>query len=135
MAGAIPIPGADATAVTAVQVKLISDLAAVFGRRIDKDLVLFILGEAARRHVEGLRALGARGGEGGRLDPGRAGRDGRPSSGLGRDRRGRHDLRRRAGPRSPSSSATARSAATSCARCSTTRRRRTADDHDNRGAS
>lgn len=46
MAGAIPIPGADATAVTAVQVKLISDLAAVFGRRIDKDLVLFILGEA-----------------------------------------------------------------------------------------
>jgi GTP-binding protein Era len=46
MAGAIPIPGADATAVTAVQVKLISDLAAVFGRRIDKELILFILGEA-----------------------------------------------------------------------------------------
>ncbi|MEQ1503781.1 MAG: DUF697 domain-containing protein [Myxococcota bacterium] len=46
VAGAIPIPGADATAVTAVQVKLITDLAAVYGRRIDKDLVLFILGEA-----------------------------------------------------------------------------------------
>ncbi len=46
LAGAIPIPGADATAVTAVQVKLISDLAAVFGRRIDKEIVLFILGEA-----------------------------------------------------------------------------------------
>jgi GTP-binding protein Era len=46
LAGAIPIPGADATAVTAVQVKMITDLAAVFGRRIDKDLVLFILGEA-----------------------------------------------------------------------------------------
>jgi uncharacterized protein (DUF697 family)/GTP-binding protein EngB required for normal cell division len=45
MAGAIPIPGADATAVTAVQVKLISDLAAVFGRRIDQDIVLFLLGE------------------------------------------------------------------------------------------
>ncbi|MCB9698121.1 MAG: DUF697 domain-containing protein [Alphaproteobacteria bacterium] len=45
VAGAIPIPGADATAVTAVQVKLISDLAAVFGRRIDKEIVLFILGE------------------------------------------------------------------------------------------
>lgn len=45
MAGAIPIPGADATAVTAVQIKLITDLAAVFGRRVDKDLVLFILGE------------------------------------------------------------------------------------------
>ena len=46
LAGAIPIPGADATAVTAIQVKLITDLAAVFGRRIDRDLVLFILGEA-----------------------------------------------------------------------------------------
>ncbi|MEZ4237223.1 MAG: DUF697 domain-containing protein [Myxococcota bacterium] len=45
MAGAIPVPGADATAVTAIQVKLISDLAAVFGRRIDQDLVLFLLGE------------------------------------------------------------------------------------------
>lgn len=46
VAGAIPIPGADATAVTAVQVKLITDLAAVFGRRMDKELILFILGEA-----------------------------------------------------------------------------------------
>jgi GTP-binding protein Era len=46
MAGAIPVPGADATAVTAIQVKLISDIAAVHDRRIDKDLVLFILGEA-----------------------------------------------------------------------------------------
>ncbi|MEQ1569600.1 MAG: DUF697 domain-containing protein [Myxococcota bacterium] len=46
MAGAIPIPGADATAVTAVQVKLVTDLAAVFGRRMDKELVLFVLGEA-----------------------------------------------------------------------------------------
>lgn len=46
LAGAIPIPGADATAVTAIQVKLITDLAAIFGRRMDKDLVLFILGEA-----------------------------------------------------------------------------------------
>ena len=46
MAGALPIPGADATAVTAVQVKLISDIAAIHGKRIDRDLVLFILGEA-----------------------------------------------------------------------------------------
>lgn len=46
MAGAIPLPGADATAVTAVQVKLISDIAAVFSYRVDKDLILFILGEA-----------------------------------------------------------------------------------------
>jgi GTP-binding protein Era len=46
VAGAIPIPGADATAITAVQVKLVTDLAAIFGRRIDRDLVWFILGEA-----------------------------------------------------------------------------------------
>lgn len=46
MAGALPLPGVDATAVTALQVKLITDIAAVHGRRIDKDLVLFILGEA-----------------------------------------------------------------------------------------
>ncbi len=46
MAGAIPLPGADATAVTAVQVKLISDIAAIHDRRVDKDLILFIMGEA-----------------------------------------------------------------------------------------
>lgn len=46
LAGAIPVPGADITAVTVVQVKLISDIAAVHEKRIDKDLVLFILGEA-----------------------------------------------------------------------------------------
>jgi GTP-binding protein Era len=66
LAGAIPIPGADATAVTAVQVKLVSDLAAVFGRRMDKELVLFILGEAlagtskgfVRWAVEAVKAAG-----------------------------------------------------------------------------
>ena len=46
VAGALPLPGVDATAVTALQVKLITDIAAVHERRIDKDLVLFILGEA-----------------------------------------------------------------------------------------
>lgn len=46
VAGAIPIPGADATAVTAIQIKLLSDIAAVHNHRIDKDLVLFIMGEA-----------------------------------------------------------------------------------------
>ncbi len=45
MAGAIPIPGADATAVTAIQVKLIADIATVYDRRMDKEMVLFILGE------------------------------------------------------------------------------------------
>jgi uncharacterized protein (DUF697 family)/GTP-binding protein EngB required for normal cell division len=44
-AGAVPFPGADMAAVTAVQMKLISDLATVFGQRLDKDAVLFLLGE------------------------------------------------------------------------------------------
>ena len=46
VAGALPVPGADATAVTAIQVKLISDIAAIHNHRIDRDLVLFIMGEA-----------------------------------------------------------------------------------------
>lgn len=45
-AGAIPVPGADMTAVTAVQVKLITDIAAVHNKDMGRDLVLFILGEA-----------------------------------------------------------------------------------------
>ncbi len=45
IAGAIPLPGADMTALTAVQVKLISDIAAVFGRKLEKDIVMFILAE------------------------------------------------------------------------------------------
>jgi GTP-binding protein Era len=45
IAGAIPMVGVDATAVTAVQVKLIADIAAVYGRRMDHDLAIFILGE------------------------------------------------------------------------------------------
>lgn len=45
VAGALPLPGADITALTAVQVKLISDIAAVFGRRLEKDVVMFILAE------------------------------------------------------------------------------------------
>jgi GTP-binding protein Era len=46
IAGAIPVPGADATAVTVIQIRLITDIAAVFGRRVDRDVILFILGEA-----------------------------------------------------------------------------------------
>jgi uncharacterized protein (DUF697 family)/GTP-binding protein EngB required for normal cell division len=45
MAGAIPVTGVDTTAVTALQVKLIADVAAVYGRRIDNDVAIFILGE------------------------------------------------------------------------------------------
>lgn len=45
VAGALPVPGADALAVSAVQVQLISDLAVVFGQRLERDVVLFLLGE------------------------------------------------------------------------------------------
>ena len=45
LAGAIPVPGADMAAVSAVQVKLISDLAALYDQPMERDLVLFILGE------------------------------------------------------------------------------------------
>jgi GTP-binding protein Era len=66
MAGALPVPGADITAVTAVQVKLIADIAAVHGEKIGKDLTLFIIGEALaggskgfiRWGVEALKAAG-----------------------------------------------------------------------------
>lgn len=46
VAGAIPIVGADMIAVTALQVKLVGDIAAVYDARIDKDVALFIAGEA-----------------------------------------------------------------------------------------
>lgn len=46
LAGAIPVPGADITATTAIQVRLINDIAAIYSRKIDKDISLFIMGEA-----------------------------------------------------------------------------------------
>ena len=46
VAGSLPVPGADMAAVTAIQVRMISDIAAVFGARIDQDVILFIIGEA-----------------------------------------------------------------------------------------
>ncbi|MBT3222946.1 MAG: DUF697 domain-containing protein, partial [Proteobacteria bacterium] len=61
LAGAIPIPGADATAVTILQVKLITDIAAVHHQRIDKDLILFILGEALAGGSKGFIRWGVRG--------------------------------------------------------------------------
>ena len=46
LAGAIPVPGADMTAVTAIQVQLISDIAAAFDQKVTQDVALFIMGEA-----------------------------------------------------------------------------------------
>lgn len=53
MAGAIPIPGADATAVTAIQVAMITELAAIYGRVIDQQVVLFIITEALAGSTRG----------------------------------------------------------------------------------
>jgi GTP-binding protein Era len=46
LAGAIPVPGADITVVTAIQTRMITDLAAVYGQKVTKDVALFIAGEA-----------------------------------------------------------------------------------------
>jgi GTP-binding protein Era len=46
LAGAIPVPGVDITVVTTVQVRMITELAAVYGQRLDRDVALFIAGEA-----------------------------------------------------------------------------------------
>jgi len=46
VAGSLPVPGADMAAITAIQVQMITDIAAVFSVRIDRDVVLFIIGEA-----------------------------------------------------------------------------------------
>ena len=66
LAGAIPTPGVDLAAVTALQVKMIGDIAAVYGANIDKDVALFIAGEAlagtakgfARWAISALKAAG-----------------------------------------------------------------------------
>lgn len=66
IAGAVPIPGADLAAVTAIQVKLIRDLAAVHGQDLDRDMVAFILAELlaggmrgfARWAMNGAKAAG-----------------------------------------------------------------------------
>ncbi len=46
VAGAVPVPGADLAVVTALQVRMILDIAAVYEQDIDKDVALLIAGEA-----------------------------------------------------------------------------------------
>jgi GTP-binding protein Era len=66
VAGAVPIPGADLAAVTAIQVKMIRDIAAVHDQALDKDVVAFILAELlaggmrgfVRWGIEALKAAG-----------------------------------------------------------------------------
>jgi uncharacterized protein (DUF697 family)/GTP-binding protein EngB required for normal cell division len=66
VAGAVPVPGADLAVVTAIQVKLIRDVAEVFDAPVDREVALFIIGEVlsgsmrgfVRWGVEGLKAAG-----------------------------------------------------------------------------
>jgi GTP-binding protein Era len=66
VAGAIPVPGADLAAVTALQVKMIRDISIVFEVPVDREVALFIIGEVlsgsmrgfVRWGIEGLKAAG-----------------------------------------------------------------------------
>jgi len=53
IAGAVPIPGADLAAVTALQVKLIRDIAEVFEVPVDRDVAIFIIGEVLSGSMRG----------------------------------------------------------------------------------
>lgn len=59
LAGAIPVPGADLAVVTAIQVKLIRDIAEVFGIPVDKDVAIFIIGEVLSGGMRGFVRWGA----------------------------------------------------------------------------
>ncbi|MES2640589.1 MAG: DUF697 domain-containing protein [Myxococcota bacterium] len=61
MAGAVPIPGADLAAVTALQVKLIRDIAEVFGAPVDRNVALFIIGEVLSGSMRGFVRWGLNG--------------------------------------------------------------------------
>ncbi|MCB9743197.1 MAG: DUF697 domain-containing protein [Alphaproteobacteria bacterium] len=45
LAGAVPVPGADITAVTWIQVRMVQEIAAVHGQALDQDVVLWMIGE------------------------------------------------------------------------------------------
>lgn len=53
LAGALPVPGADMTAVMAVQVAMITEIAAVFDRQIDQEVILFVIAEALAGSTKG----------------------------------------------------------------------------------
>ena len=66
IAGAVPIPGVDLAAVTAIQVKMIRDIGVIFEAEMDKDIAVFILSEVlaggmrgfVKWGVEALKAAG-----------------------------------------------------------------------------
>lgn len=59
LAGAVPVPGADLAVVTAIQVKMIRDIAEVFGVPIGRDVALFIIGELLSGGMRGFVRWGA----------------------------------------------------------------------------
>lgn len=59
VAGAIPVPGADLAVVTAIQVKMIRDIAVVHGADIDKEVAMFIIGELLSGGMRGFVRWGA----------------------------------------------------------------------------
>lgn len=58
IAGAVPIPGADLAAVTAVQVKLIRDIAEVHGVEVDRQVAVFIIGQVLTGGMKGFLRWG-----------------------------------------------------------------------------
>lgn len=58
VAGAVPIPGADLAAVTAVQVKLIRDIAEVHGIEVDREVAVFIIGQVLTGGMKGFLRWG-----------------------------------------------------------------------------
>jgi GTP-binding protein Era len=61
LAGAIPVPGADMAAVTAIQVKMIRDIAIVFEQPVDRDVAMFIIGEVMAGGMRGFIRWGVQG--------------------------------------------------------------------------
>jgi GTP-binding protein Era len=61
VAGAIPVPGADMAAVTAIQVKMIRDIATIFDQPVDRDVAMFIIGEVMAGGMRGFIRWGVQG--------------------------------------------------------------------------
>lgn len=58
VAGAVPVPGADLAAVTAIQVKLIRDIAEVHEVPVDKDVAVFLIGQLLTGGMKGFLRWG-----------------------------------------------------------------------------
>ena len=59
IAGAVPIPGADLAAVTAIQIRLIRDIAAIHGHPMDREIAVFIVSQILSGGMRGFVKWGA----------------------------------------------------------------------------